>query len=99
MNIPGLRLLVYAFSLKIVFGGVGDPDPNYPGYPNWQERAILTLTNAVRLAPVPYRGKPNQPIYVGKVAECVAEIKGISPQEVARQTGDNFFRCFSRVLQ
>jgi TatD DNase family protein len=46
---------------------------------------------------VPFRGKPNQPIYVEKVAECVAELKGLTQQAVAEQTAENYFRCFPRV--
>ena len=60
---------------------------------------LLIETDSPYLAPVPFRGKPNQPIYVEKVAECVAEIKGMSPHEVALQTGENFFRCFPRVMR
>jgi len=55
---------------------------------------LLIETDSPYLAPVPYRGKPNQPIYVSKVAEGVAELKGYTPEEVVAQTGENFFRCF-----
>ncbi len=55
---------------------------------------LLIETDSPYLAPVPYRGKPNQPIYVSKVAECVAELKGYTPEEVVARTGENFFRCF-----
>ncbi len=58
---------------------------------------MLIETDSPYLAPVPFRGKPNQPIYVHKVAECVAELKGMTAQEVAERTGDNFFRCFPAV--
>jgi TatD DNase family protein len=56
--------------------------------------SLLIETDSPYLSPVPFRGKPNQPIYVSKVAECVAELKGIPTQAVEEQTSDNFFRCF-----
>jgi len=56
---------------------------------------ILVETDSPYLAPVPYRGKENQPAYTRKVAECLAEIKGISLQQVAEQTTQNFFDLFS----
>lgn len=55
---------------------------------------LLIETDSPYLAPVPFRGKPNQPLYVGKVAECVAELKGLAPESVAGHTAENFFRCF-----
>lgn len=55
---------------------------------------LLIETDSPYLAPVPFRGKPNQPLYVGKVAECVAELKGLTPEVVAERTTENFFRCF-----
>jgi TatD DNase family protein len=58
---------------------------------------MLIETDSPYLAPVPYRGKPNQPIYVEKVAECVADLKGLAPEVVAEQTAENFFRCFPDV--
>ncbi|MEJ2453590.1 MAG: TatD family hydrolase [Candidatus Thiodiazotropha sp.] len=58
---------------------------------------MLIETDSPYLAPVPFRGKPNQPIYVEKVAECVAELKGLTQQAVAEQTAENYFRCFPRV--
>lgn len=55
---------------------------------------ILIETDSPYLAPVPFRGKTNEPKYVKYVAEKIAEIKGISVEMVARQTGDNFCRLF-----
>ncbi len=55
---------------------------------------ILVETDAPYLAPVPYRGKSNQPAYVREVAEYVAELRGVSYQEIAMQTGKNFNRLF-----
>jgi TatD DNase family protein len=55
---------------------------------------LLIETDSPYLAPVPFRGKPNQPRYVEKVAECVADLKGMSAAEVAAETKQNFIRCF-----
>lgn len=55
---------------------------------------LLIETDSPYLAPVPFRGKPNQPIYVEKVASCVAELKGLAPEDVAQRTAENYFRCF-----
>lgn len=55
---------------------------------------LLVETDAPYLAPVPYRGKLNQPAYVRHVAEEVADLRGLSYEEVAQATTDNFFRLF-----
>lgn len=55
---------------------------------------ILIETDSPYLAPVPYRGKTNQPAYVYYVAECVAQLRKISYEEVAEQTTKNFFKLF-----
>ncbi len=56
---------------------------------------ILVETDAPYLAPVPMRGKPNQPAFVKHTADFVAELKGLSPEELANATTENFFRLFS----
>jgi len=56
---------------------------------------ILVETDSPYLAPVPYRGKTNQPAYVRHVAEEIARLRGLSFEEVATATTDNFFRLFS----
>ena len=56
---------------------------------------ILIDTDSPYLAPVPYRGKPNQPAYVRHVAECIAKIRGESIEVVAQQTTENFFNLFN----
>ena len=56
---------------------------------------ILIETDCPYLAPMPFRGKPNQPAYVRYVAECLSELRGLPIEEVARVTTDNFFNCFS----
>ncbi|MDH5784926.1 MAG: TatD family hydrolase [Chromatiales bacterium] len=55
---------------------------------------ILVETDAPYLAPVPYRGKSNQPAYVREVAECIAQLRGVSYAEIASQSGENFIRLF-----
>ena len=58
---------------------------------------LLVETDAPYLAPVPYRGKRNEPAYVAGTAACVAEIKGMAPDALARATTDNFFRLFAKA--
>jgi len=55
---------------------------------------ILIETDSPYLAPVPYRGKLNQPAYVKHVAEEIAMLRGISLEEVGQSTTDNFARLF-----
>jgi len=55
---------------------------------------ILIETDSPYLAPVPHRGKTNQPAYVRHVAECIAELRGESIDLVAEQTTENFFNLF-----
>jgi len=58
---------------------------------------ILVETDAPYLAPVPNRGKRNEPAFVALTAARLAEIKGVTPQEIAATTTDNFFRLFTRA--
>jgi TatD DNase family protein len=55
---------------------------------------LLIETDAPYLAPVPYRGKQNHPALVRYVAEEVARLRGIGPEQLACATTDNFFRLF-----
>ncbi|RIX49660.1 MAG: TatD family deoxyribonuclease [Rhodocyclales bacterium GT-UBC] len=55
---------------------------------------LLVETDSPYLAPVPYRGKRNEPAYVRHVAEEIASLRGILLAEVERATTDNFFRLF-----
>jgi TatD DNase family protein len=57
---------------------------------------ILIETDSPYLAPVPNRGKLNEPANVRYVAEKIAELKGISIEEVAEITTNNFFKLFSK---
>ncbi len=56
---------------------------------------MLIETDSPYLAPVPYRGKLNQPAYVPYVAHEIARLRGVSVDEVATATTDNFFRLFA----
>jgi TatD DNase family protein len=58
---------------------------------------ILVETDAPYLAPGPYRGKRNEPAYVAETAKVLAQARGVSGIEIARQTTENFFRLFSKV--
>lgn len=58
---------------------------------------ILVETDAPFLAPVPYRGKTNEPAYVAHTAATVAEVRGITADVLAKATTDNFFRLFKKA--
>lgn len=58
---------------------------------------LLIETDSPWLAPVPYRGKQNQPGYVVEVAEFIAELKGVSVEELARITTNNFYTLFDGI--
>jgi TatD DNase family protein len=58
---------------------------------------MLVETDAPYLAPGRYRGKRNEPAYVVETAQVLADVKGVSLGEIARQTTENFFRLFAKV--
>jgi TatD DNase family protein len=58
----------------------------------------LIETDAPYLAPVPMRGKPNYPFYVGHVADCIAVLRGNSLGGVAEESAGNYYRLFSPTL-
>jgi TatD DNase family protein len=60
---------------------------------------LLVETDAPYLAPGRYRGKRNEPAYTVETAKVLAEVRGVSAEEVARQTTENFFRLFAKVPQ
>lgn len=55
---------------------------------------MLIETDSPYLAPIPFRGKTNQPAYVKHVAEEIAKLRDIHLEEVGRATTENFFNCF-----
>lgn len=60
---------------------------------------LLVETDAPYLAPVPYRGKRNEPAYVAATVAAVAALKGVEADELAAATTDNFFRLFRKATR
>jgi len=56
---------------------------------------MLLETDSPFLAPVPHRGKRNEPGYVKEVARQIGELRGLSTEEIGNQTSQNFRRFFS----
>ena len=56
---------------------------------------MLVETDCPYLAPVPHRGKTNQPAYVKHVVDTIAELRGTTSEEIAQATTENFFRLFN----
>lgn len=61
------------------------------------EDQLLVETDAPFLAPVPYRGKSNEPSFVVKTLEMLASTRGVPPDAMAKITSDNFFNLFNKV--
>lgn len=55
---------------------------------------MLIETDSPYLAPIPYRGKTNEPAWVSKVGEFIADLKGVPIEVLAKQTAGNFYDCF-----
>jgi TatD DNase family protein len=55
---------------------------------------LLIETDSPYLAPMPHRGKTNEPAYVSYVADYLAELRGVDREALAEQTSDNFTRLF-----
>jgi TatD DNase family protein len=58
---------------------------------------LLVETDSPYLSPVPKRGKPNEPSFTAFTAHKLAEIKGISVNDIAKKTTDNFFKIFNKA--
>ena len=58
---------------------------------------LLVETDAPFLAPEPFRGRPNEPAYVVHTAAALAKARGISTEDFAKATTDNFFRLFTKA--
>jgi TatD DNase family protein len=56
---------------------------------------MLIETDSPFLAPVPYRGKRNEPSFVKEAARQIGELRGLSTEEIGLQTARNFYRFFS----
>lgn len=59
---------------------------------------MLIETDSPYLAPVPHRGKINEPAYVYHVAECLAEVRDTHVEEIGEQTTNNFFNLFPLAI-
>jgi TatD DNase family protein len=55
---------------------------------------MLIETDSPYLAPIPYRGKTNEPAWVSKVGEFIADLKGVPVEDLANSTSSNFYQCF-----
>jgi len=60
------------------------------------DEALLVETDSPYLAPVPHRGRTNEPAYVRHVAQCLADLRGVSLEHIAQVTTANFERLFGR---
>jgi TatD DNase family protein len=58
---------------------------------------LLVETDSPYLAPIPHRGKTNQPAFTRHVVEFIAQLKNIPAENVARETSENFFRIFKKA--
>jgi TatD DNase family protein len=59
--------------------------------------SLLVETDSPYLAPIPHRGKSNQPAFTKHVVEFIAELKGLNIEEVTNQTTENFFTIFKKA--
>ncbi|HHH39059.1 MAG TPA: TatD family deoxyribonuclease [Sedimenticola sp.] len=85
-----------SFSGIVTFNSAGDLREVARKVP---EERILIETDAPYLAPVPHRGKPNQPAYLVQVAERIAALRGWEIERLAAVTSDNFFRLFRHAVR
>jgi TatD DNase family protein len=56
---------------------------------------MLIETDSPYLAPVPHRGKRNEPGFVVNTAEAIGQLRGMSKEEIGQKTRENFYRLFS----
>jgi TatD DNase family protein len=55
---------------------------------------MLIETDSPYLAPVPHRGKRNEPSFVVNTAETIAQLRGMSKEEIGQRTAENFYNLF-----
>jgi TatD DNase family protein len=58
---------------------------------------LLVETDSPYLAPVPFRGKRNEPAHVAHTARVLAEVRGLAPEAISAVTTANFFRLFAKA--
>ncbi|HEY2890994.1 MAG TPA: TatD family hydrolase, partial [Dongiaceae bacterium] len=58
---------------------------------------LLVETDSPYLAPVPYRGKRNEPAYVAETAKFVADLRGVAVETLAEESTANFHRLFAKA--
>ncbi|MEQ1538733.1 MAG: TatD family hydrolase [Sphingorhabdus sp.] len=58
---------------------------------------LLIETDSPFLAPVPHRGKPCEPAFVASTAQFIANLRGVSVDDLAQQSSDNFYRLFAKA--
>jgi TatD DNase family protein len=58
---------------------------------------LLIETDSPYLAPIPHRGKLNEPAFVSHVAHAVAQLRGVSPEAIGEATTNNFFNLFNKI--
>ncbi len=95
-----LAMAGVALGLYVSFSGIA----TYRSAANLRELAaelpadrILVETDAPYLAPGKFRGKTNEPSYVVETGRVIAEARGAAPEEMARQTTENFYRLFAKA--
>ena len=95
MGNPDQAALCLDLGFHLSFGGI----VTFPKAFDVQEAArrtppdrLLIETDAPYLAPVPHRGKRNEPAFISETARKLAELRGVSTEEIARTTHTNFLR-------
>jgi len=58
---------------------------------------MLIETDSPFLAPVPHRGKRNEPAFVVNTAEAIAQLRGTAKEEIGQRTAENFYTLFPRT--
>lgn len=98
------RLAEYAIEKGIYLSASGiitfkKSDDVREGFAKAPLELLMVETDAPYLAPVPHRGKSNEPAYTRHVAEKLAEIKEVSIEEIAEITTNNFFSLFNKAIR